>query len=1663
MTKPSYFRTISIYLDIAKAQSSRKTVALKNKYFKIKCLSPLHDDKSEDSLTLPKESRYISSTGNSGKTSARCYSCNNNSNWKEYTTAIRNASNNPTKENLEKAYELIENRYNADNPVEFFLKVINKYDVNDSLLKNFYENKSFDIFTNDGKMELKPNELMEISVQEFNELVHILKDTKQSIGEKTFKTLYLYENETPVSKAKRILDSNKKYINETDTKELERILEEKSKKKEDLLKIKIIENKISQALKKEWQEKEQQKSQISEYIVSFYKTNGKPSPYYLKRGMSEKVLKDSDVLEIDKTSLITLKRELFRKYGKEILFESGILANFDGKETFVFETHPIIVPLKTSTYLRGIQYRCDAKKDSEAAGGTRFKTIGSKNSNYWENNVEKYEKIIVTEGYSDAMSVSSILEKLGMINIKVIGVANATNSYNRTLNSKFKNKSIYKLLDNDSAGKSATKKLFNEMINGLQEGEYKFKDISTILKSFKDFNEYYLSTDLEIIKKELTEILNSNDEKEIKLLSKIPDNGKILDDKTILDLENMSSEMYTYTDAKKVLKLDVSQQIELLFESELSITNKNYTPDDIKITNNFIYDKELYDGYKILSELFKKDINFESFINSIKENNKILRMFSDVKEEEFNLIKKEFKIINEIELKTNIKDLDIFQYFTNMNQPIEYMTEKKIPFTLRGSAGASVILSRQIRMINNTNAFDPVAHSKFIDFERFMNIDRKDSLPDIDIDVSSEHREEIRKYCGYYIPKTKSGQKHLSRSYPISIKLNGKELTNKELPLSDRYLEKFYPSFDILAMSMQGIEEIFDFTKIENIDKDSFIQFYENYLHIDIENGSAGEIYKLIKDELKTTEDFISLLALNKTPFNANNFEFVRKYVKRLKNREENQTGLEFLKNTNGFIIYQEQLLEFLTLLNISGNHKQKIRKLNSKPHQVTEEKRQEIEDLYKEVEEAVNNYQGENKEEISEIFKNQYINLKYNAYIFNFPHSLAYHNVNMNIYFNKMNALKKRQKETYRDEDFSQYKKDLLNIADIKKKTEFLTKLKEKYRKLNILELEQLILLETKDYEKLLELKRTQQNKKFPVEMSKVQIKTTEKEEKEPEQDKHIGKEEKIIIKKETPKNTSVIKGVSKTDVSNLFEEENIKLFKEKKAKTGQKYFIMNKKFNKLLEKETALLKIYKYKIRFFENTGMFTIWDEEVKKEIEKRFNEYNEKANRQDILKSQINIKGNKTYILNKKFNSLMYKLVKERKFKNVTWNSPIKSWEIEDKETKKEVIKYFVEFLKKEPDFLTKEKKSAKREELKFEIIKEKDQTIIKGRLLPKIEKFIQTLLDEDYEYIKKSDFLYIQTSNLPEEDLEYNLEIIKKIEISMNNEQKKEEPKKETLTEREEFEEEAGEFYEEESENIYEEEPIEIDEPTTINENWFQELKVENLTQQIINLLNQLKEDNYKHIIWDGKSLKIQIKGENISEDDKEYNQLIITGINALNNKKEAEEAHTNLIKIETTSKWIKITGDIDEQIIKWIKKTLIDKGYKYIKLDDEDNLLIQIADYNEIGRKNLDFNFKILEKIKTKMNYKEEKENRIIIKQDKKYIKIKGELPADKKTYLLTLEENNIYYHKDGDFWTFLIEESDDFTKEQVDFNLKIVEQIKKSTTFELIQEKTTTSQIKKP
>jgi len=251
-----------------------------------------------------------------------------------------------------------------------------------------------------------------------------------------------------------------------------------------------------------------------------------------------------------------------------------------------------------------------------------------------------------------------------------------------------------------------------------------------------------------------------------------------------------------------------------------------------------------------------------------------------------------------------------------------------------------------------------------------------------------------------------------------------------------------------------------------------------------------------------------------------------------------------------------------------------------------------------------------------------------------------------------------------------------------------------------------------------------------------------------------------------------------------------------------------------------------------------------------------------------------------------------------------------------------------------------------------------------------------------------------------------------------------------------------------------------------------------LNDTITNFLKNLIQENNKTIFFDKSKVFIQNKGS-IEKEDAEWNEKLIERIRkAINIEKkqyedekitdEPDEVYKseeeNKIKIEMTKKWVRISGEIEEGIIDWIQTKLIDeKKYEYIKIDSNKNILIQIADFNEIGKENLDYNFKILNRIKEKMNYKEPKNNKIIIKEDNEYIKIKGELSEDDKILLSSMKGNNIEYHENQDFWSLEINK-ENLTEKKIEENKKIVENFKKIYSYDYIDDRNPkTNKMKQP
>ncbi|MEC7920849.1 MAG: DNA polymerase III subunit alpha [Chloroflexota bacterium] len=108
-----------------------------------------------------------------------------------------------------------------------------------------------------------------------------------------------------------------------------------------------------------------------------------------------------------------------------------------------------------------------------------------------------------------------------------------------------------------------------------------------------------------------------------------------------------------------------------------------------------------------------------------------------------------------------IKETDFADYFLVVWDIFQFVNNKKILTTLRGSATASLVL-----FCLGITKIDPVKNK--LVFERFLNIERKE-MPDIDIDFQDDRRKEVLEYC-----TEKYGSDHIAQIIAFSkIKAKG--------------------------------------------------------------------------------------------------------------------------------------------------------------------------------------------------------------------------------------------------------------------------------------------------------------------------------------------------------------------------------------------------------------------------------------------------------------------------------------------------------------------------------------------------------------------------------------------------------------------------------------------------------------------------------------------------------------------------------------------------------------------------------------------------------------------------------------------------------------------------------------------------------------------------
>ena len=1004
-------RLISNYFKISNA-------SIFSKWYKIACPSLIHEDNSKDSASIPQTN--IATNPKNGKTfkaTIHCFSGGDAVNYLELKKA---------REETDKTlyYRLLEKRSNVNNPVEFILKMGIKYNLDINLLNDFFNNIPLVLNVKGNTFKHYPTDLMGISKNDLfllkTDMLNIINNynpnKEPTIGKYIDKTGYLFSSKNISQQIDDFKKGNQNYLNSDDKKKLDQLKNKDLSDKEKYQEMNPMRRKIQEKIRNKQKQEFILKGRILKSIYSFYKSNGYISEYYKKRGISETVLRNSNVLEINKEDIPKLINELKNKFGEDDLKKYGIL----GKD-YIFEEHSIILPLFNKPYIKGIQFRKDTENKTE-----RFKDILNTNENFMEDNLRNYSKVILTEGFSDYYSVLTMIEKSNLRGIKVVGLRSSDGKLPNGVLKIIENKEVFTILDTDNAGKTAMNNIYNQIIQNMKptyidennvekQNIIKMKNISSVLlKELNDANEL-LNQELEGkdlnkgFKKKFFQILIENSSKNQKIIKKVvnePNDEDIIKDKSFLELDKNYSTKYLSTN-QGYLELNETQYIEYMLYKNFNLNVDNFSLKDIVIKKKEIpleY-KKIYDGHIILNNFFQRDYNYNKFLNILKEYPELNQLYSDIQEKDLDKLALEYQIIDDIHNQTSISNLDIYEYFVEFKQIIDYLQKNNIPFTMRGSASSSLILSKEIMEFQDANTFNPLNHQDMCDFKRFLNIGRKNSLPDIDIDIPSEYREKIRKDLGGIVPLTKAGLTHISRNYTgIEIYLKNKKFETQYFPIKDSVLAKNYPSFDILPVSSIGnMKSIEDLTTLNDLDPYTFLKHNEKYLHLKLSNKLIKKIHRIMKKNITSTKHFLHLISLNKTPFNLNDFAIIKEYSDRLSSKNIKWTNIDFLEETKGIIIYQEQLLKYLQLIGVDEDTQNQIRKLNTKPNKITDEEKKNIDKLAKIVENKVDEYQGEHKQEIIQIFEEQYINFKLNAYIFNYPHALSYHNINLNIYYQEL------------------------------------------------------------------------------------------------------------------------------------------------------------------------------------------------------------------------------------------------------------------------------------------------------------------------------------------------------------------------------------------------------------------------------------------------------------------------------------------------------------------------------------------------------------------------------------------------------------------------------------------------------------------------------------
>ena len=271
---------------------------------------------------------------------------------------------------------------------------------------------------------------------------------------------------------------------------------------------------------------------------------------------------------------------------------------------------------------------------------------------------------------------------------------------------------------------------------------------------------------------------------------------------------------------------------------------------------------------------------------------------------------------------------DFAGYFLIVADYVNYAKKNNIKI----GPGRGSCVSSLVSYLLNITEIDPIQYNLM--FERFLSEDRME-IPDIDIDIESEKREELFKYLidtyGYnHVARFLDNSRQSIHSSGVVIsdldlmKADTKEENNMlVLQNTQDEVEEILVKFDILSSKVLSIiKELETMTgdivsiRDNNFNDTNIFKLLNTSLTAGIFQVSSS-LYKerLPKLHINSIEELANALALIRAPFLSikADVQYINYNQKRIHPIYD-----EITKNTNGILLYQEQLISLLCAFNFS-------------------------------------------------------------------------------------------------------------------------------------------------------------------------------------------------------------------------------------------------------------------------------------------------------------------------------------------------------------------------------------------------------------------------------------------------------------------------------------------------------------------------------------------------------------------------------------------------------------------------------------------------------------------------------------------------------------------------------------------------------------------------